>query len=150
MARRSSTDSRIPVGVGGSSGIYASTASHTNPDILRVRRTMQYQVRELGRSSIELRDTELSLHWREMAGMSSFSIMASIPHETQAVIDALLATGAFGLLGLGLMLLGFKGFEFATRRVDIEKQLENGNLAVGIVVAALLLGVSLIVIVSML
>lgn len=82
--------------------------------------------------------------------MSSFSILASIPHETQAVIDALLATGAFGLLGLVLMLLGFKGFEFATRRLDIEKQLENGNLAVGIVVAALLLGVSLIVIVSML
>ena len=82
--------------------------------------------------------------------MSSFSILASIPHETQAVIDALLATGAFGLLGLVLMLLGFKGFEFVTRRVDIEKQLENGNLAVGIVVAALLLGVSLIVIVSML
>ncbi|MFM9964019.1 MAG: DUF350 domain-containing protein [Planctomycetaceae bacterium] len=82
--------------------------------------------------------------------MSSISILASIPHETQAVINALLATGAFGLLGLVMMLAGFKGFEFVTRRLDIEKQLENGNIAVGVVVAALLLGVSLIVIFSML
>lgn len=82
--------------------------------------------------------------------MSPTPILASIPHETQAVINALLATGAFGLLGLTLMLMGFKGFEFVTRRLDIEKQLENGNLAVGVVVAALLVGVSLIVIFSML
>ena len=82
--------------------------------------------------------------------MTSFLILASIPHETWATIDALLATAAFGLLGLVLMLLGFKGFEFVTRRLDIEKQLESGNMAVGIVVAALLLGVSLIVIFSML
>lgn len=82
--------------------------------------------------------------------MSPTPILASIPHETQAVINALLATGAFGLLGLTLMLVGFKGFEFVTRRLDIEKQLESGNLAVGVVVAALLVGVSLIVIFSML
>ncbi len=82
--------------------------------------------------------------------MSPSPVLASIPHETQAVINALLATGAFGLLGLTLMLVGFKGFEFVTRRLDIEKQLENGNLAVGVVVAALLVGVSLIVIFSML
>jgi putative membrane protein len=64
-------------------------------------------------------------------------------------MHALLATGAFGLLGLFLMLLGFKLFEWITRRLDVEKQLENQNIAVGIVVAALLLGISLIVVVSM-
>jgi putative membrane protein len=47
------------------------------------------------------------------------------------------------------MLLGFKLFEWITRRLDVEKQLENQNIAVGIVVAALLLGISLIVVVSM-
>lgn len=82
--------------------------------------------------------------------MSPFLILAAIPHETQALINALLGTGAFGLLGLALMLIGFKGFEFVTRRLDIEKQLEDRNMAVGVVVAALLLGVSLIVIFSML
>ncbi|MFN7734954.1 MAG: DUF350 domain-containing protein [Pirellula sp.] len=64
-------------------------------------------------------------------------------------MHALLATGAFGLLGLFLMLLGFKLFEWITRRLDVEKQLENQNMAVGVVVAALLLGISLIVVVSM-
>jgi len=62
----------------------------------------------------------------------------------------LVGTAAFGLLGLALMLLGFKLFEWTTRRLDVEKQLENQNLAVGIVVGALLLGISLIVVVSML
>lgn len=77
-------------------------------------------------------------------------MLASIPAETQALLHALLGTAAFGLLGLVLMLVGFKAFEMVTARVDIEKQLEERNMAVGVVVAALLLGVSLIVIFSML
>lgn len=75
--------------------------------------------------------------------------LASIPTAFEELVHALLATGAFGLLGLFLMLLGFKLFEWITRRLDVEKQLENQNMAVGIVVAALLLGISLIVVVSM-
>ncbi len=82
--------------------------------------------------------------------MSPFSILASIPVETQALINALMGTAAFGVLGIALMLVGFKAFEVVTRRLDIEKQLEERNIAVGVVVAALLLGVSAIVIVSML
>ena len=82
--------------------------------------------------------------------MSPSPILASIPVETQALINALMATAAFGVVGIGLMLVGFKAFELVTRRLDIEKQLEDRNVAVGVVVAALLLGVSAIVIVSML
>lgn len=82
--------------------------------------------------------------------MSPSPILASIPVETQALINALMATAAFGAVGIALMLVGFKAFELVTRRLDIEKQLEGGNVAVGVVVAALLLGVSAIVIVSML
>lgn len=82
--------------------------------------------------------------------MSRFLLLANVPVEFQPMIDALVATGAFGLLGILLMLIGFKAFELVTRRLDIEKQLEGGNVAVGVVVAALLLGVSAIVIVSML
>ena len=82
--------------------------------------------------------------------MSPSPMLASIPVEAQALLHALLATAAFGVLGIVLMLVGFKAFEFVTRRLDIEKQLEDRNIAVGVVVAALLLGVSAIVIVSML
>ena len=82
--------------------------------------------------------------------MSPSFILATIPVETQALIHALMATAAFGLVGIALMLVGFKAFEFVTRRLDIEKQLEDRNVAVGVVVAALLLGVSAIVVVSML
>jgi putative membrane protein len=76
--------------------------------------------------------------------------LASLPLDLQALAYALLGTAAFGLVGIFLMVAGFKLFEFATRRLDIEKQLDNQNMAVGIVVGALLLGISLIVVVSML
>ena len=75
--------------------------------------------------------------------------LASIPLEFQSLTYALLGTAAFGILGIFLMLAGFKMFEFSTRRLDIEKQLDNQNMAVGVVVGSLLIGISLIVIVSM-
>lgn len=81
--------------------------------------------------------------------MAQNLILAAIPLDIQALMHALLGTAAFGLVGIFLMLAGFKIFELITRRLDIEKQLGNQNLAVGIVVGALLLGISLIVIVSM-
>ena len=76
--------------------------------------------------------------------------LASIPLESSVLLNSLLGTAAFGLLGLALMLIGFKAFELITRRLDIEKQLEDRNMAVGVVVASLLLGLSLIVVVSIL
>lgn len=79
----------------------------------------------------------------------SFSLLANVPSDLEALTHALIGTGAFGVLGLVLMLLGFKLFELVTKRLDIEKQLEAGNMAVGIVVAALLLGISLVVVISM-
>lgn len=78
------------------------------------------------------------------------SVLASVPVEFQALGNALIATAAFGLLGLAMMIVGFKAFEFITRRLDIEKQLEDRNMAVGTVVASLLLGISLIVVFAML
>lgn len=75
--------------------------------------------------------------------------LAIVPLDIQSLVNALLGSAAFGILGIFLMLVGFKLFEFATRRLDIEKQLENQNISVGIVVGSLLIGISLIVIVSM-
>ncbi len=76
-------------------------------------------------------------------------ILATIPMDFQSLGQALLGTAAFGLLGIVLMIAGFKLFEIITRKLDIEKQLDNQNMAVGIVVGSLLLGISLIVVVSM-
>jgi putative membrane protein len=81
--------------------------------------------------------------------MTHHLFLASIPSDILALAHALLGTAAFGLLGIVLMLVGFKMFEFITRRLDIEKQLDNQNMAVGVVVGSLLIGISLIVIVSM-
>jgi putative membrane protein len=81
--------------------------------------------------------------------MTHYLFLATIPLEFSSLVNALLGTAAFGILGILLMLLGFKLFELATRRLDIEKQLENQNISVGIVVGSLLIGISLIVIVSM-
>lgn len=81
--------------------------------------------------------------------MMGYPVFASIPVEMTALINSLIGTAAFGVLGLVLMLAGFKAFELITLRLDIEKQLEERNMAVGVVVAALLLGLSLIVVVSM-
>jgi len=76
-------------------------------------------------------------------------ILATIPIDFQSLVQALLGTAAFGLLGIVLMIAGFKLFEVITRRLDIEKQLDNQNMAVGIVVGSLLLGISLSEVVSM-
>jgi putative membrane protein len=51
-----------------------------------------------------------------------------------------------GLLGIALAVLGFKVFDWITPRMDIQKELaEKNNVAVAIVMAAVLLGVAYIV-----
>lgn len=62
---------------------------------------------------------------------------------------ALFAAGAFGILGIGLLALGFKVFERITPKVDIEQELAKGNIAVGITMAAVVLGISLIVVMAL-
>ncbi len=63
---------------------------------------------------------------------------------------ALLNMALFGLVGLALMLVGFKAFDWITPGIDLEKELtEKNNLAVAIVVAAVLLGVAAIAVMAM-
>lgn len=68
-----------------------------------------------------------------------------MPWHAQTFEMSLGAAGAFGLLGIFLLVAGFKIFELVTPRVDLEKELAEKNLAVGIVVGALLIGIALIV-----
>jgi putative membrane protein len=58
---------------------------------------------------------------------------------------SLLAVAAFGVLGIALLILGFKLFEWVTPKLNVEEELTKGNIAVAIVVAASILGVALIV-----
>ena len=63
---------------------------------------------------------------------------------------ALLATAIFGLVGIGLMLLGFKIFDRMTPKLDLEKELgENKNIAVAIVIASVIIGISIVVAAAM-
>jgi putative membrane protein len=59
--------------------------------------------------------------------------------------SSLLAAGAFGVLGIVLLALGFKVFELITPRLKVEEELGKGNMAVAVLMAAALIGVSLIV-----
>ena len=52
----------------------------------------------------------------------------------------------FGLIGLGILVLGFKIFDWLTPGVDFRKELgEKHNIALAVVIAAYLLGVAYIV-----
>ena len=59
---------------------------------------------------------------------------------------SLAAAAAFGLLGIVLLIIGFKVFEWITPKLKVEEELMKGNVAVGIAVGALLFAISLIVV----
>ena len=48
----------------------------------------------------------------------------------------------FGLIGIVLLLMGYWLFDLITPRIDVQKELCEKNLAVAIVIAALLLGIA--------
>ncbi len=68
------------------------------------------------------------------------------PKSLLMIVYWLLYTAAFGLLGIGLVVFGFKVFDWLTPRLDIQTELsQKHNLAVAIVCAAIILGLSVIV-----
>lgn len=58
---------------------------------------------------------------------------------------ALLAAAVFGLLGITLLMVGFKLFERLTPKLDVEQKLQEGSVAVAIVVGALLVAIGMVV-----
>ena len=64
--------------------------------------------------------------------MPVFALVLNWEEFGQLFVEAL----AFGLLGIALLALGFKVFERITPKLDIEEQLKAGNMAVGVMVAA--------------
>jgi uncharacterized membrane protein YjfL (UPF0719 family) len=58
---------------------------------------------------------------------------------------ALLNSVIFALLGMILVFIAFKVFDKATPKVDFQQELVKNNTAVAIVIAAVVIGISLIV-----
>jgi putative membrane protein len=62
------------------------------------------------------------------------------------LLAGVVASLAFGLVGIVLTLLGFKLFDWITPRIKIEHELsEKHNIAVAIVVGSVIIGICLIV-----
>lgn len=62
------------------------------------------------------------------------------------LVSNLLGATIFGILGLVLILFGYKLFDWITPTIRVEEELASKqNIAVGIVVAAIILGVSIVV-----
>ncbi len=71
------------------------------------------------------------------------------PVETFA--EAIIAVLVFGLLGIGLIVFGFKFFDWLLPKVDFQMELaEKQNVAVAIVLSAVILAVSAVIIAAML
>jgi putative membrane protein len=61
-------------------------------------------------------------------------------------IDSLISATSFGFLGMVLLLLGLKLFDWMTPKLDIEKELSEKNMAVAIVVAAMFISMGIILV----
>jgi putative membrane protein len=59
---------------------------------------------------------------------------------------ALVWAAAFGLVGVAIVILGFKVFDWMMPRINVEKELCDRNISVAIVMAAAILGVSAVMV----
>jgi putative membrane protein len=74
--------------------------------------------------------------------MMSMSLAVWSP---EGPIEAVLAAVVFGLIGLAMLFIGYKVFDWLTPSLHIQKELAEKNMAVAIVIATMLIGLSIIV-----
>jgi len=89
---------------------------------------------------------------RLLAGITSITAFAgnvfaqsAEPLPAKSIGHALLNSIVFAAAGVVLVFVAFKVFDWATPRIEIQKELLNNNVAVAIISAAVIIGVSLIV-----
>ena len=73
------------------------------------------------------------------------SLSLTLFGQTDPADSILKAAGAslvFGIVGIALLFVGYFLFDFLCRRIDIQEQLNKGNMAVAIVVGALLFSIA--------
>ncbi len=66
-------------------------------------------------------------------------VVGSLSHD---LLRGALGSALFGLIGIALLLLGYWLFDKITPQIDVQKELCEKNLAVALVVGALLLGIA--------
>ena len=71
-------------------------------------------------------------------------MFATLTFTVEGLGLPLVAAAFFGLLGIALLVLVFKVFEWATPKLDVEKKLQEGSVAVAITVAGLLVAIAII------
>ncbi len=72
--------------------------------------------------------------------MALFTGLPLLAWASTTLPEALVSTVLFGMVGILLSILGFKLFDWATP-VSFDKELEKGNVAVGILCGAIVLGI---------
>ena len=83
--------------------------------------------------------------WAATASAVDANHDVAVSWHPNTVGGALLATLAFGLVGIFLAIVGFKLFDAFTK-FDLEKEIcDNRNMAVAVLCGAMLLGICLIV-----
>ena len=70
-------------------------------------------------------------------------LVAIISFENLAA--SVIGSLVFGLIGIALLLAGYWLFDLLAKKIDVQKELCEKNLAVAIVVAALLLSIAYVV-----
>jgi uncharacterized membrane protein YjfL (UPF0719 family) len=58
--------------------------------------------------------------------------------------SGVVGSAIFGLVGIVMLLLGYWHFDLVTPRIDVQKELSDKNLAVALVIGALLLSIAFI------
>lgn len=66
------------------------------------------------------------------------------PQPPKTILEMAGASLVFGIVGIALLFVGYFLFDFLCRRIDIQEQLNKGNTAVAIVVAALLFSIAFV------
>jgi uncharacterized membrane protein YjfL (UPF0719 family) len=83
------------------------------------------------------------------AHASAFAPALPLAIELPHIVTSVLASIVFGLVGIVLAIVGFKLFDIVTP-FNLEKEMcENKNIAVGILAAAIVLGICHIIAASM-
>ena len=68
------------------------------------------------------------------------------PYYWEKLLHGVLGTVVFGVIGILLAALGFKVFDWITPKLDVQRELgEKNNVAVAIVMGAVILGVCYII-----
>ena len=66
-------------------------------------------------------------------------------HLPEYFLADILATVAFGVVAILLLILGYKTFDKLTPKLPFDESLKNGNIAAGIVIGCFLLGLCYVI-----